>query len=122
MNLSTMLARGALLGAAGLLAATLAGADPAAAGVTANPPAAATVKPLTAQQERMKSCNADAGAQHLAGAARQGYMKACLGGKTAAPAASTPQERMKACNAEAGGKGLKGTDRRTFMSACLKAG
>lgn len=121
MKLTRMLGRRTLAGAAGLLAAALACASPAS-GVTASPPGTATLKPLTAQQERMKSCNADAGAQHLAGAARQGYMKTCLSGKTAASGASTPQQRMKSCNAEASSKGLKGAERQSFMSTCLKAG
>ena len=113
-----------LSGCAALLCAAVAFADPAPAGVTASPPPSATVKPLTAQQERMKSCNADASVQHLEGAARRTYLQGCLSGKPAAATAppSTPQERMKSCNAEAGAKGLKGAERKSFMSTCLKAG
>lgn len=113
-----------VLGCAVLWCAASAFADPVPAGVTASPPPSATVRPLTAQQERMKSCNADASARQLKGAERKTYMQGCLGGKPAAAATTptTPQERMQGCNAEAGTKGLKGAARKAFMSSCLKAG
>jgi cytoskeletal protein RodZ len=41
----------------------------------------------TAQQSKMKTCNADATAKSLAGDARKAYMSTCL---KAAPAAATP--------------------------------
>jgi hypothetical protein len=115
MKLTTM------LGCAALLCAATVFADTTAAGVTASPPPNAPVKTLSAQQERMKGCNADAAAQHLKGAARKAYMQSCLSGKPAAAAAATPQERMKNCNAEANTQGLKGEARKTFMSSCLKS-
>jgi hypothetical protein len=73
----------------------------------------------TAQQSRMKSCNADAGKQSLKGDARKDFMKSCLSGATAAaPAAVTPQQqRMKDCNA--GAKEMKGDVRKAFMKSCL---
>lgn len=76
----------------------------------------------SAQRERMKSCNVDAGSQKLAGSARKGFMADCLAGKTATPAKElTPQQaKMKSCNADASAKSLKGSERRTFMSTCLK--
>jgi hypothetical protein len=77
----------------------------------------------TAQQSRMKSCNADAGKQNLKGDARKDFMKSCLSGATAAaPAAAavTPQQqRMKDCNAEAKAKDMKGDARKAFMKSCL---
>ena len=75
-----------------------------------------------AQRERMKTCNADAGTQKLAGDTRKSFMADCLAGKSAAPAkALTPQQtKMKSCNADATAKSLKGKDRRSFMSTCLK--
>jgi hypothetical protein len=115
MKLKLMLCFTALLGAAAAFA------DTTPTAVTATPPSSATVKPLTAQQQRMVGCSADASAQHLKGAARKSYMQNCLSGKPAAAAATTPQERMKNCNAEANTKALKGDARRTFMSSCLKA-
>ena len=71
-----------------------------------------------AQQEKMKSCNAEAGEKELKGDERKKFMSECLGSKSA-PA--TQQNKMKACNAEAGTKALKGDERKQFMSECLKA-
>lgn len=94
-----------------------------------------------AQQSRMKTCNADAKTQSLAGDARRAFMKTCLSGAAAAtPAvAATPatpavpatgmnkagkpmtaqQMRMKNCNAEAKSKAMKGDPRKAFMKTCL---
>jgi psiF repeat-containing protein len=71
--------------------------------------------PTNAQQERMKTCNANAG--DMKGDARQAFMKTCLSGKDAA-AKTTRQEKMKECNVRAQGK--KGDERKAFMSECLK--
>jgi hypothetical protein len=76
-----------------------------------------------AQQEKMKTCNADAKGKK--GDERKAFMKACLS-KDGAPAAAaapadkkmTQQDKMKTCNAEA--KGKKGDERKAFMSSCLK--
>lgn len=38
----------------------------------------ADAKPANAQQERMRKCNADAGARKLAGDARKTFMSSCL--------------------------------------------
>ncbi len=66
---------------------------------------AADDKKLTPQQEKMKSCNAEAGDKK--GDERKAFMSSCL--KAGAPAAPmTQQDKMKKCNAE-------------FMSECLKA-
>ncbi|WP_414040604.1 PsiF family protein [Acidithiobacillus sp. M4-SHS-6] len=95
------------------------------------------VKPLTPQQERMKTCNADAKGKK--GEEHKVFMKSCLKGETAVPAAKAPetkmktaeeekakapekklnsqQMRMKTCNVEA--KGKKGTERKSFMKSCL---
>lgn len=74
----------------------------------------------TAQQEKMKTCNADATTKALKGDERKAFMSTCLkaGGDTKA---MTPQqEKMKSCNADATKKALKGDERKTFMSTCLK--
>ena len=95
------------------------------------------------QQNRMKTCNADAKKQSLTGDSRKTFMKTCLSGpETSAPAAqaSTPapaksesklpistekkpmtkqQQRMKDCNAEAKSKEMKGDPRKAFMKTCL---
>ena len=82
----------------------------------------------TAQQDKMKACNANAAKQNLKGDARKGFMKECLSAKSEAKEekkeekAMTPQqEKMKKCNADAKAKGLKGDERKKFMSDCLKA-
>ena len=105
---------------------------------------------MNAQQEKMKTCNADATGNYLKGEDRQAFMKTCLSheheesmGKheheegaakhvheevaakaheheEAGAKANSQQEKMKSCNKEAGAKGLKGADRRSFMSGCLK--
>ena len=105
--------------------------------------AAAPAKPLTAQQQKMKDCNAQAKTKALKGADRKTFMKTCLSGSSsaAAPAAAAPaaaasaapavpaapaspqaaqQQKMKDCNAQATAKSLKGSDRKSFMSTCLK--
>ena len=71
-----------------------------------------------AQQEKMKSCNAEAGKQSLKGGERKKFMSECLSAKPAAP--TTQQDKMKTCNAEAGKQALQGDERKKFMSECLK--
>ena len=71
----------------------------------------------TAQQERMKSCNAQASKKEMKGDERQAFMSKCLKGDDKL---TSQQERMKSCNAQAGKKELKGEERKAFMSACLK--
>src|SRR3569833_1413708 len=61
----------------------------------------------TTQQERMKSCNADAGKQHLSGGAKPESK------------ATAQQQRMNDCNAEASSKQMKGDARKAFMKSCL---
>jgi len=86
-----------------------------------------------AQQQVMRDCNASAKSQGLKGADRKAFMKSCLSGDSAPPAAGAPaasgdegaekkaaqKEKMKACNANAKEQGLKGEARKTFMSTCL---
>jgi hypothetical protein len=83
---------------------------------------AADAKAPTAQQSKMKTCNADAKTQELKGDERKAFMKSCLSAKPAAAAdgASTQQSKMKTCNADAKTKALKGDERKTFMKDCLK--
>jgi hypothetical protein len=69
---------------------------------------------VTAQQERMKDCNADASAKSLKGTERQAFMKTCLSERK-----ESQQAKMKTCNQEASAKSLKGDDRKHFMSTCL---
>jgi hypothetical protein len=77
--------------------------------------AAAAAEP-TAQQSKMKTCNADAAGKK--GDERKAFMKECLSAKPAAPEPKmTQQDKMKKCNADATGK--KGDDRKAFMKECL---
>jgi len=76
---------------------------------------------VTAQQEKMKSCNAEAKGKK--GDERKAFMKSCLSKKPQADAAQqtaqqTQRDKMKSCNAEATGK--KGDERKAFMKECLK--
>jgi hypothetical protein len=71
------------------------------------------------QQERMKSCNKDAGEKKLKGEERKKFMSSCLKGESSAK--NTPQQdKMKSCNKEAADKKLAGDERKKFMSTCLK--
>jgi hypothetical protein len=81
----------------------------------ASPEAAASKAP-TAQQEKMKACNQEAGDKSLKGDERKSFMSTCLSAKK-----PTQQDKMKTCNKEAGDKSLKGDERKKFMSDCLKA-
>ena len=86
--------------------------------------AAAAAKPANSQQEKMKSCNADAKTKGLKGTERKAFMKSCLSehGTEAAPTAAhmnSQQEKMKTCNADAKAKSLKGDERKAFMKSCL---
>jgi hypothetical protein len=88
----------------------------------------------TAQQEKMKTCNAEAKAKGLKGNDYKKFRDDCLKAKPATPAAAgqnaspaaeqktlTPQqEKMKKCNGLASSQGLKGDARNKFMSGCLK--
>jgi hypothetical protein len=76
---------------------------------------------LTPQQEKMKTCNADAAQKQLSGDARKTFMKDCLGagGGTQHASLSPQQQKMKDCNASATAQSLKGAPRKEFMSACL---
>ncbi len=80
-----------------------------------------------AQQNKMKTCNAEATAKGLGegkGDERKAFMKECLSAKPAKAAGapqSNQQSKMKSCNKEAGAKKLKGDERKTFMSTCLSS-
>ena len=85
-------------------------------------------KPLTAQQSRMKACNADAKSQALKGDERKAFMSTCLKGNKATAAQEpviakqeTPrQAQRKACGAEAKSQSLKGEERKEFVKECMK--
>ncbi|WP_152220863.1 PsiF family protein [Pseudomonas sp. SCB32] len=74
----------------------------------------------TAQQEKMKTCNADATTKALKGDERKAFMSKCLSAGGDTKATTAQQEKMKTCNADATKKALKGDERKSFMSTCLK--
>jgi hypothetical protein len=74
-------------------------------------------KEPTAQQNKMKECNADPKAKELKGDERKAFMSDCLSAKGISK--QTQQEKMKSCNAAPEAKTLKGDERKAFMSKCL---
>jgi psiF repeat len=82
------------------------------------PVQAQNTKPPTAaqagQQQRMATCNAEAGQRNLSGDARKGYMSACLGGKM------NQNTLMKVCNSQATQDKLSSDARKSYLSTCLK--
>ncbi len=85
-------------------------------------------KPLTAQQLRMKNCNAEAKSQSLKGDERKAFMSTCLKSPNKAvaangaekPAPSAAQLKRKACGDEAKSQGLKGEERKEFVRTCVR--
>jgi psiF repeat len=77
----------------------------------------------TAQQERMKSCNAQASKKELKGDERKDFMSKCLRADSGKgdKELTAQQKKMRTCNAQASKKELKGDERKAFMSKCLKA-
>lgn len=71
------------------------------------------------QQEKMKTCNADANAKALKGDERKAFMKTCLSSASNDSGLTAQQTRMKTCNADASTKALKGDERKAFMKSCL---
>lgn len=72
----------------------------------------------TAQQNKMKSCNAEAGDKK--GDERKAFMKECLSKDSEEKGSAAQQaqrEKMKSCNASAADK--KGDERKAFMKDCL---
>jgi uncharacterized protein HemX len=84
-------------------------------------PLAASAQQLGAQQERMKSCNAEASDKNLKGDERREFMSQCLRKDGGDERLSAQQEKMKTCNRQASEKDLKGDKRQDFMSECLRA-
>jgi hypothetical protein len=70
------------------------------------------------QNDKMKSCNADATAKAMKGDERKAFMKDCLSSKPVV-AMQSQQNKMKTCNADPKAKTLKGDERKAFMKSCL---
>jgi len=75
---------------------------------------------ITAQQEKMKTCNAEATSKQLKGDERQRFMSGCLTGKEPREL-TAQQQKMVTCNRTAGDRQLKGDERKAFMKECLSA-
>ena len=75
---------------------------------------AADEKKPTAQQNKMTTCNKEAGEKSLAGDERKAFMKTCL---SAAPA--KPESKMAMCNKKTAG--MNKEDRAKAQSECMKA-
>jgi len=71
------------------------------------------------QQEKMKSCNADAATKALKGDERKAFMKDCLSADK--EIVNSQHTKMKTCNQSAGEKMLKGDERKAFMKSCLSS-
>jgi uncharacterized protein HemX len=82
--------------------------------------AGAQDRQLTPQQERMKSCNAQAGGKQMKGEERRDFMSQCLSGEGDRKL-TAQQEKMVTCNRTASERKLKGDERQTYMSKCLSA-
>jgi len=76
---------------------------------------------LTPQQQKMKECNAEAGAKGLLGDAQQKFMSACVSAKATESKGAAKQDRTDTCDKDAGAKGLKGKERKQFMQSCLSS-
>jgi hypothetical protein len=82
-------------------------------------PLPASAQQLT-QQQRMKSCNAQASERQLKGDERQQFMSSCLTGKEPREL-TAQQQKMASCNRTATERELKGNERKAFMKECLSA-
>lgn len=118
-KLLTFLALGISLSLGAAHAADTPASAPAKAASAAPATSAPQGKGPHGQQNKMKSCNQDAGEKK--GDERKDFMKECLkkDGPPPADAKPTQQNKMKMCNQEAGDK--KGDDRKAFMKECLSA-
>lgn len=77
------------------------------------------------QQEKMKSCSAEAKATGKIGPDRKPFMKQCMrGGMTDVEVKAkraAKKEKSKACRAEAKASGKKGAERKAMVKSCLAA-
>lgn len=74
------------------------------------------------QQEKMRSCNAEAKSQSLKGEERRAFMSQCLSVTPEEKQARLAQrEKAKTCAAEAKEKSLKGEARKQFIAECTSA-
>jgi len=74
-------------------------------------------KSENSQQNKMKTCQAQAGEKKLEGSARQTYVNECLKAK---PEPAKKESKMAECNHKTAG--LKGEERNKAQSECMKGG
>lgn len=83
---------------------------------------AATPAMAATQQEKMRTCNAEAKSQSLKGEDRRTFMSQCL---SVTPAEKQERlalkEKSRTCAAEAKAKAIKGDERKQFIAQCLAA-
>ena len=89
-------------------------AAPAPAAAPAAAPAMAAEPAANSQQNKMKTCQAEAGDKKLEGKARQDYVNKCL--KAAPP---KPKSKMAMCNEKT--KGMVKADADKTRSECMKS-
>ncbi|MGB8338600.1 MAG: PsiF family protein [Burkholderiales bacterium] len=76
-----------------------------------------------AQQEKMKTCSAEAKASGKIGPDRKPFMKQCMrGGMTddeVKAKRAAKKEKSKACRAEAKASGKKGAEKKAMVKSCM---
>jgi psiF repeat len=77
------------------------------------------------QQEKMKSCSAEAKATGKIGPERKPFMKQCMRGgmsdEEVIAKRAARKEKNKSCRAEAKASGKKGAERKAMVKSCLVA-
>jgi len=76
---------------------------------------AKTTDATNSQQNKMKTCQAEAGDKKLEGKARQDYVNNCLKAK---PAAATSKNKMAMCNEKT--KGMSKDEANKARAECMK--
>ncbi len=76
-----------------------------------------------AQQEKMKTCSAEAKATGKTGPERKPFMKQCMrGGMTddeVKAKRAAKKEKNKSCRAEANASGKKGAEKKAMVKSCM---
>jgi len=76
---------------------------------------------LTAQQQQLKQCNAQANRNRLLSEARQDFMAKCMRSHGDGPPRFTAQySRMAGCSRQASDAGVSEAQRQDFINECLK--
>lgn len=74
------------------------------------------------QQEKMRTCSAEAKAQSLKGDERRAFMSQCLSVSPEEKQARLAlREKARSCAAEAKSKSLRGEERKAYIAQCVDA-